>query len=242
MKDVLDIHTHTLASGHAYNTIYEMAAGARRMGMEVLGITEHAPKMPGTCHSFYFANLKVVPRVIDGQRLLLGAELNILDADGQVDLPEDILSEMDVCVASMHPPCFQKDRSLEAVTQAYLRVCENPYVTIIGHPDDGRFPVDYEALVKKAGETGKLLELNQGSLSPGGFRLNTEANSRTLLSLCERYGVPVILDSDAHVVSELGNHTCATKIVEEIGFPKELIVNRSVDEFAKFLHKKPEWL
>ena len=59
MKYVLDVHTHTIASGHAYNTIKEMAQSASEKGLELLGITEHAMKMPGTCHSFYFANLKM---------------------------------------------------------------------------------------------------------------------------------------------------------------------------------------
>lgn len=242
MIDVLDIHTHTLASGHAYNTIGEMAAQARSLDLAVLGITEHAPAMPGTCHEFYFSNLKAVPRIINGQKLLLGVELNLLDQDGHVDLSEDIIKQMDVCVASIHPPCFQESRSREEVTRAYLNACENPYVTIIGHPDDGRFPVDYEQLAIKARETGTLLELNQGSLQPGGFRTNTMENAGIMLHYCEKYGTSVIMDSDAHVFSQIGNHTCAITLVQEMNFPEELIVNRSLDEFTKFLVKKPEWL
>ncbi len=242
MIDVLDIHTHTLASGHAYNTLYEMAAQARNLGLEVLGVTEHAPAMPGTCHEFYFSNLKIVPRVINGQKMLLGTELNILDRDGHVDLSESIIRDMDVCIASIHPPCFQQDRSKEEVTRAYLNACENPYITIIGHPDDGRFPVDYERLVIKARDTKTLLELNQGSLRPGGFRMNTKENARVMLQYCEKYGTPVILDSDAHVLPELGNHTCARELIAEMNFPEELIVNRSLEEFTKFLVKKPNWL
>ena len=52
MRDILDVHTHTIASGHAYNTIYEMARAAAEKGLELLGITEHAPTMPGTCQLF----------------------------------------------------------------------------------------------------------------------------------------------------------------------------------------------
>ena len=74
-----DLHTHTIASGHAYNSIREMAKSASEKGLEVLGITEHAPKMPGTCHRIYFQNLKVVPREMYGVQLLIGAEVNILD-------------------------------------------------------------------------------------------------------------------------------------------------------------------
>ena len=60
-KSVLDLHTHTVASGHAYCSLREMARAASDKGLELLGITEHAPMMPETCHEFYFNNLKVVP-------------------------------------------------------------------------------------------------------------------------------------------------------------------------------------
>lgn len=62
MKYVLDVHTHTIASGHAFNTMREMAKMASEKGLELLGITEHAMTMPGTCHKFYFDNLKMVER------------------------------------------------------------------------------------------------------------------------------------------------------------------------------------
>ncbi len=63
MKDIMDLHTHTTASGHAYNTLYEMARSASgERGAHAVGSTDHAPKMPGTCHEFYFINFKVIPR------------------------------------------------------------------------------------------------------------------------------------------------------------------------------------
>ena len=95
---VLDLHTHTIASGHAYNTLREMAKAASDKGLSVLGITEHAPKMPGTCHSFYFHNLKTVPRELYGIRLLLGSEVNIMDFEGNIDLEERDLKGMDIII------------------------------------------------------------------------------------------------------------------------------------------------
>ena len=136
MKYVLDVHTHTIASGHAYNTIKEMAQSASEKGLELLGITEHAMKMPGTCHSFYFANLKMLERKMFGVEMLFGVELNILNQDGEVDMEENLLKKMDIVIASMHIPCF-KSGTKEENTQTYLKVMENPYVNIIGHPDDG---------------------------------------------------------------------------------------------------------
>ena len=73
LRTELDLHTHTLVSGHAYSTIREMARMASEKGLKILGITEHAPQMPGSCHEFYFQNLTVVPREMYGVRLLLGA-------------------------------------------------------------------------------------------------------------------------------------------------------------------------
>ena len=96
MKIAIDTHSHTIASGHAYCTIREMASAAAKKGLQGLAITEHAPTMPGTCHPFYFSNLKVIPRQMSGVEMLFGVELNILDADGTIDLSEALLKEMDL--------------------------------------------------------------------------------------------------------------------------------------------------
>ena len=106
-QSVMDLHTHTVASGHAYCTLREMAKAASDKGLELLGITEHAPKMPGTCHKFYFQNIKVVPREMYGIQLLLGSEVNILDAAGTVDLAQKTLEKLDVVIASLHVPCIK---------------------------------------------------------------------------------------------------------------------------------------
>ena len=66
---------------------------------------------------------------------------------------------------------------------------ENPYVNIIGHPDDGRIPVDYEKIVEAAAKYGKILEVNNSSLTPGGFRQNARENQHTILELCKKYKV-----------------------------------------------------
>lgn len=236
MKYVLDVHSHTLASGHAYNTIREMACAAKDRGLEVLGITEHAPQMPGTCHDFYFSNLKVVSRKMCGIELLLGVELNILDFNGNIDLSEDLLKRMDIVIASMHAPCISPG-TREENTRAYINVMKNPYVNIIGHPDDRRYPVDMEALVLASKESGVLLELNNSSLNPNGARQDARGNDIEMLQYCKKYNVPIIIGSDAHIDSEVGRHDLAVQLISEISFPEELIINRSVSELMKYLKK-----
>lgn len=71
-KILLDAHTHTIASGHAYSSLQEMVKSAADKGLQVLGITEHGPSVPGTCPLVYFRNMFVIPRLMYGVRLLHG--------------------------------------------------------------------------------------------------------------------------------------------------------------------------
>lgn len=102
MKYQVDTHTHTLVSGHAYSTLQEMVAAAKEKELSIIGITEHARMMPGTCNDMYFRNLRVVPKEIDGVKVLVGVELNIMNDDGELDMSEDTMSKLDVRIASVH--------------------------------------------------------------------------------------------------------------------------------------------
>lgn len=236
MKYVLDSHTHTLASGHAYSTIHEMAYEASQKGLELIGITEHAPMMPGTCHEYYFMNLRILERKMCGIEVLFGTELNIMDTDGTVDMEEYLLKKMDVTIASLHTPCMTPGTK-EENTRAYLNAMKNPYINIIGHPDDSRYAVDYEALVLGAKEYNVLLELNNNSLHPLGARVNAIPNDIAILEYCKKYQVPIILGSDAHCAADVGNHQFTDKLFECLDFPEELIVNRSVEEYKKYINR-----
>ena len=236
MKYVLDTHTHTLASGHSYSTIREMAYTSNERGLKLLGITEHAPKMPGSCHEFYFQNLKVVDRKMCGVELLLGAELNILDSNGTVDLPESILQKLDITIASLHVPCMAPGTLLEN-TKAYVNAIKNPLINIIGHPDDRRYPVDYREIVLAAKEYHTLIELNNASLAGGGPRVNARPLDIELLGLCAEYQVPIVIGSDAHIDMAVGNHDMAESLLKELNFPEHLIVNQDIDYLKRYVNR-----
>ena len=236
MRDILDVHTHTVASGHAYNSMMEMIHAAQEKELEVYGITEHAPKMPGTCGEFYFHNLKVVPRKHGDLELLLGVELNILDEKGTVDLEEPHLGRMDVAIASLHTPCI-KPGSREWNTECLIQAMKNPHINIIGHPDDGRYPLDYEAVVQAAKETHTLLEINNNSLNPRCFRQNARENDMEMLRLCKKYQVPIVMGSDAHYYEDILNHELALDVIKETEFPEELVVNTDREKLYPFINK-----
>lgn len=231
-----DLHNHTIASGHAYSTVMETVLSAKEKGIKLLGITEHAPKMPGTCDAMYFVNFRIVPEVIEGVEVLMGVELNIIDFDGKVDLHLELLKKMDLAIASFHPPCIRFG-TIEENTNAVIKCCENPYINIIGHPDDDRYPLDYRRVAVAAKNTKTLLELNNASLTPGGVRENAKKNDVEMLQICKELEVPIIINSDSHFYSGVGANNYALDLIEELDFPKELVMNYNIDKLKEFLNK-----
>lgn len=236
MKIIVDTHTHTLASGHAYSTIQEMALAAKERGMEAICFTEHAPMMPGSCSNFYFQNFRIIPRERWGIRTLFGAELNIMNEKGELDLPQAVISKLDLAIASIHMPCYKGEFTKDELTAAVIRTMENPYINIIGHPDDSRTPVDYEMIVKAAKRTGTLLEINNSSLRPGYFRQNAHENLKELLYYCKKYEVMVATGSDAHIDVDAGEFSHVYKVLEDNDFPEELVANTSWEKLKPFLN------
>ena len=238
-----DTHTHTIASGHAYNTIMEMVRAAADKGLKALAITDHTAGVPG--HEFYgapndiyFRNFVVIPQQICGVRVLMGAEVNILNG-GAVDLSERALRRQDIVIASIHRQCYD-DEGIEKNTEAVMKVLENPFVDILGHPDGSDWPLDYGQVIAKAAETGTIIELNENSYRDPFLRKNYRENQLTYLALCEKYRVPVAIGSDAHFVDVVGEHEHNEALLEEIGFPMDLVMNTSAEKLVSYLKARKE--
>lgn len=236
MKTLLDVHTHSVASGHAYSTIQEMAQAAAEKGLQLLGITEHSPGIPGTCDPIYFRNLHVVPRYMYGVELLLGAELNIIDYKGTIDLEEFYFPMLDIRIAGIHSLCYTPG-SIEENTSAVIGAIRNPAIDIISHPGDGTALLNFEPIVLASKEYHTLLEINNSSLNPGRNKVHARDNNLTILRLCKQYEVPVILGSDAHISFDVARHEHIYELLQETEFPEALIMNDKVEAFKLQLQK-----
>lgn len=234
MKYVVDLHTHTIVSGHAYTTWLENVQEASKIGLKVLGTTEHGPEMPGGPHLFYFGNLQAMPRELYGVKLLRGCEVNILDFKGKIDLPELFLKKLDIIIASLHDVCIRSG-SRNANTEALLNVMDNPYIDIIGHSGNPAFPIFEEEVVAKAKEKGIIIEINNGSFKS---RTGSKDNCVIIAKLCRKYNVPVILSSDAHTCFQIGRFDLAEKILKEAELPEELVMNSDETKIIHYLKKK----
>ncbi len=238
-KYLLDIHTHSIASGHAYGTIREMAQVASERGLKLLGISEHGPGMPGTFPAIYFCNLGVVPRFLYGVEVLFGCEANVLDG-GKVSLDEENLSRLDYAIVGIHGPVYH-DMGREKNTDNLIGCMKHPKVSFVSHPDDDHTPLNYERLVRAAKEYHVALEVNNSSFYKPDFRWNFMENYRTMLALCKELQVPIVVDSDAHDPSWVGESAEALKLLEMVDFPEELLLNADVDRLKKFIgYEGPE--
>lgn len=227
-----DLHVHTLASGHAYSTVNEIATEAARKGLRLMAMTDHGPALPGGPHLYHFAALRFIPEFIQGVRVLRGVEANILGR-GKLDLPEELLDKLDLVMAGFHENCGYQGRGAVANTRTLLAVMEMPWVKVISHPGNPRFPIDFAAVVRQAVATGTALEINNSSFNVS-RRGSAEPCSR-LAELCARHGAPVALGSDAHIAQGVGEFGDALAACAAAGVAWEQVVNRSFASTLEFL-------
>ncbi len=234
MNIIADTHTHTLASTHAYSTILENVAYAKKIGLKAICNTDHGPAIAGSPQVWYFFNQKALPEVIDGVMVLKGIEANIVDFTGNLDVTNEQLDKLDWVIASFHQQVVVPS-TYEDHTRAYLAVAENQSVDVIGHCGEENFSHDYERCVKAYKEYGKIVEINSHSFVVRG---GSKQNCPTIARLCKKYEVPVVVSSDAHFCTQIGGFSASIDMLKEIEFPEKLIINADYDRFLAVAKEK----
>ncbi len=233
MNIIGDLHTHTLASTHAYSTIHELIMFASRKQHKLLAVTDHGPALPDSPHEWHFNGLNRLPRELGGVRLLSGCEANI-QPGGRLDLPDFVLNRLDFVIASMHGPTYPA-ASLEEHTQAWIQTASNPAVDCLGHAGQPAYPFDIPAVVGACSQSGTIFEINSASFT---IRKGSGAICREIALECKKQGVAVAVTSDAHCMYEVGEFAHALELLESIDFPEELVINSSIKRFADFYRRR----
>lgn len=234
MKIILDMHNHTISSGHAYSTVQEIAKEAHNRGLKYVGITDHGPSMPGGPHIYHIGNQKVIPSQINGVNILKGVEANILDIEGKLDVPENLLKDLDIVIASLHEQCIEPTNEKNH-TKALINAMKNPNVDILAHTGNPAFPVNKEELVLMAKKTNTLIEINNSSFVSS--RLGSCDNCKEIAILCKKHSVPIIINSDSHISFAVGQFKEALEMLASIDMPIDLIINYHEDKFLKFINR-----
>lgn len=230
---VADVHTHSLLSGHAFGTVREMAFEAAARNLKILGVTEHGPRIPGTCDPILFRNIIDAPRMLYGVQMLYGSETNVLNS-GEVDLDQREMACLDYAIAGIHGLCYE-NVGIVKNTDNVISCMKDPKVKLISHPDADTFPLDYPALVQGAKAYGVALEVNNSSLRKPLLRPGCVGNYEKMLPLCMEYGVNILVNTDAHDPSQVGDFTLARAMLERLEFDESLILNQDEQKLKAVL-------
>ena len=198
-----DLHMHTnWSDGH--NTIEEMALAAKDLGYQYIAITDHSVGR-GIAHGLdverlrkQIGEIRAINERLSGIHMFTGIEVDIR-ADGSLDLPHEILSELDIVIAAVHSAMNQSE---ERMTKRVLGAIENPDVDMIAHPtcrllgERGPIAIDMEAVIQAAAKNNKVLEINA---MPERLDLNDVHAFRARDS-----GVKLAIQTDAHSTGHLG--------------------------------------
>jgi putative hydrolase len=237
----IDLHIHTIASGHAHNTILEYINQAQKLGMDTIGISEHGPSNNETIVTeVYFLTIGRLPRVINGVRVLRGIEANIIDQDGNIDISDNALGRLDYVMANFHDNTTYKDLGIEGNTEVMIKTINSGKINIITHPFHTQiFNFDIERVVEVACRKSVLLEIdlqyiNKYLKRPEKYSECFE-NIKRVVESVKKYNKKLIVNSDSHNIWELGDDSYLEKIKDQIDLPDEMIINNYPDELFKLL-------
>lgn len=234
-----DVHMHTYATD-GRNSIREMANAALACGLKYIAITDHSKALAMTNGLDekraleHMDRIREVDREMEGRlRVFTGIEVDIL-ADGTLDLDDEVLSQIDIVIASVHS---RFDQSREETTSRVLRAIENPSVRILGHPT-GRmilrrepFAVDLSAVARRAAELGVALEHNAAP-----ERLDLCDRD---LRLAKELGCKIVINTDAHECRTLGRMGFGIRQLRRAWLrPEDVLNTLGPDEFLAALRPR----
>ncbi len=233
MEFKVDTHTHTYASGHAYSTLIENAKMAKQNGLDMFCTTDHAESMPGAPHYWFFSNQKILPRFLEGVAIIRGVEANILNTEGEIDIPLSVDRNLDWVVASFHEPVFSPSNK-ETHTEALLNVIQSGRVDALGHLGNPNFDFDFETVLKCAKQHNVAIEINNTTLK-GNSRVGSVDRCYEIAQIGKDLGVYFTTGSDAHFCHDVGNLHLVGELMDSVGVKSEKIITNSAKQFLSFL-------
>ena len=242
MKIWADFHTHTRYS-HGTGTIEQNVRVAIERGLCAIGISEHGPANIGLGPKLedFYKMREEIERLRDiyiGIDILLGCEANIVSLDGELDIPDYVLANLDYAMVGLHPMVWPrsiedgfsllfkntmskviasaklKEKVMEQNTTALIKAIRSNNIKIVTHPGL-HLPIDTAKLARAAMEHGTALEINAGH----GYM--TEEYVR----IAKANGAKFAIGSDAHYPENVGDFKKALKIAKNAGLTKNDIIN-----------------
>jgi DNA polymerase (family 10) len=233
-----DLHVHTRWSDGSH-TLEELINAAKERGYEYIAITDHSKGLGvarGLNEERVIEEKKEVDSInkkLKGFKLLMGIEVDIR-SDGSMDLPDEILSKMDIVVASIHSG-FRQGK--EQLTKRLVSAMKDPYVSVIAHPT-GRligerdpYDIDIDNILNMAKETDTALEINA-------YPLRLDLND-IYTKKANDLGVKFAISTDTHVINQFDFMHYGVSIAKRGWLEKKDVLNTlDYDQLIKVLRRK----
>ncbi len=232
----VDLHVHTVSSGHAFSTLWELRKQAINIGVKIVGISDHGPAMAGAAHDGFFTMRRDVHRASQNCHLLFGCEANILSERGNIDISPSVMEHLDFVLAGLHAytPYTEGDSSKLRNTKAIIECIEILSPTAISHPIYPAFPIEIIPVVCAAASKGVALEVNA--------RVLNRVSDQLVNSYCEliqassKHETFMLLSSDSHFVDDLGDIRPLDPLKDILTESENLIINRDIEAFREWWH------
>ncbi|MBN2111495.1 PHP domain-containing protein [Candidatus Woesearchaeota archaeon] len=239
----IDLHIHTIHSGHAYGTFYNVIEEAARKKMKMIAITDHGPTVLGSASRLHFGMGERAPKFHKGVKILWGCESDPVDGSGTLDTSEKNLKKLDILLVGFHEPTPYKDLGKEKNTQMLIKCFKKYKPHIFTHPSRQMYPFDLEKVCQAACDNDVLLELNLAELSyinrkPAKERERRLDMVKKTVDIARKNKKKMILNSDAHFLHEIGDDSILKKYKKRIGLTDDMIINNYPKELIKILGRK----
>jgi putative hydrolase len=231
----VDMHIHSIASGHSISTIDEIIRQAKSKKMTHIAITEHGPSMEGAPHQDYFWISDKLPRHFGKLKVFFGCEANIIDTKGNLDLKEEHLRNQHIIIAGLHEKTpYPSNLSMQQNTMAIINAMEKKCVSIISHPIRPEFPTNVDDLVSAAVENNVILELNT-HIMKNVSHTNYMDEYKHLVKQAKNQEAQLIVNSDAHAHYFIGDDFILKKLGRVLGLSCSDLLNFDYKHLEKIL-------
>jgi len=262
----VDLHVHSGATRHAMpSTIFELACFASLKGVKAIAITDHGPaqegdsppksyfdaldRLPKNLQSFFdfvgpegnpaVFNFLYLCRVLPDVRIFSGCEANVINASGEIDLPEKIQRKLNLVMAGFHKRTGWSEGSTEAEnSRALINAMKRNRIHVISHPYQSIFPINIEDVCRAASDYHVALEVNLTTLARCKDGDKVFTNTLKMIEEAERFGMVISISTDAHSPHELGDDRILKQLGWEIPSKSVLGSTGGVQEVEGFLESK----
>lgn len=254
-----DYHTHSDYSDGSQK-VHEIVDAARERGLQEVAISDHGPlaAVIGVKSADTYLVIKDGVEAVNENetdiRVLMGAEANIRDINGTLDIPAEIIERLDILIAGLHPYTLpttwadglhiwvqnslrhlgkvQRTKAVNANTKACVETAyQNPQLDILAHPGLF-FTVDTAEVARACANNEVLFEINCGHKHPG----------ISDIMEAEKTGVEFIINSDSHFSSTVGDLNYGTHVISRLSLDPERVANSQTrGGFSKWGKKKNDY-